>query len=58
MFWNRPAQKQPEPEPESRQQVLYYAQTGIRGQIVRCHPRDLAFDGKGMRRIGKLLSHN
>jgi len=33
MFWNRSAQKQPEPEPESRQQVLYYAQTPLKGDL-------------------------
>lgn len=33
MFWNKPARKQPEPEPESRQQVLYYAQTPLKGDL-------------------------
>ncbi len=33
MFWNRPAQKQPEPEPESRHQILYYAQTPLKGDL-------------------------
>ena len=33
MFWNGPARKQPEPEPESRQQVLFYAQKELKGDL-------------------------
>ena len=33
MFWNRPAKKQPEPEPESRRQLLYYAQQKLEGDL-------------------------